>query len=170
MTRAGELEQNASRRALLREGIAASERQLDEDLRTFDELREQVRTADEASQELRGQFDAQDSRIREARRALETVRDEASHLEVQRATAESDLGHLASSCVDTVQATLDEVAAEVAEMEQDGLLASPKAVEDTPEPALDKSVRAFLATVEQTVEHLARKAEPRRKRAAGSRR
>lgn len=43
-------------------------------------------------------------------------------------------------------------------------------IEDTPEPALDKSVRAFLATVEQTVEHLARKAEPRRKRAAGARR
>ncbi|MGZ5074859.1 MAG: M20/M25/M40 family metallo-hydrolase, partial [Usitatibacter sp.] len=31
-------------------------------------------------------------------------------------------------------------------------------IEDTPEPALDKSVRAFLATVEQTVKHLARKA------------
>ena len=43
-------------------------------------------------------------------------------------------------------------------------------IEDTPEPALDKSVRAFLATVEQTVEHLARKAEPRRKLAASARR
>lgn len=40
-------------------------------------------------------------------------------------------------------------------------------IEDTPEPALDKSVRAFLATVEQTVDHLSRKAEPQRKRAAG---
>jgi chromosome segregation protein len=134
-TRSEELQANVSRRQGLREGIGASERQLDEDLRTFDDLREQVRTADEASQELRGHFDTQEVRIREARKALEIVRDEASHLEVQRATAESDLGHLGSSCVDTVQATLDEVAAEVAQMEAAGLLASPKAVEDTPEPA-----------------------------------
>ncbi len=63
------------------------------------------------------------------------MRDEASHFEVQRATAESDLGHLAASCVETVQLSLDDVAAEVAQMEQDGLLASPKAVEDTPDAA-----------------------------------
>ena len=135
VTRAEELQKNVARREELRAAIAASERQLDDDLRTFDDLREQVRTADEASQELRGQFDAQEARIREARKALETVRDEASRLEVQRATAESDLAHLATSCVDTVQASLDEVSAEVAQMEQDGLLASPKAVEDTPEAA-----------------------------------
>jgi chromosome segregation protein len=135
VTRSADLQRNLSRREELRAAIAASERQLDDDLRTFDDLREQVRTADEASQELRGRFEAQESRIREARRALETVRDEASHLEVQRATAESDLGHLATSCLDTVQASLDEVSIEVAQMEQDGLLASPKAVEDTPEPA-----------------------------------
>jgi len=135
VTRAAELQRNVSRRGELRAAVAASERQLDDDLRTFDDLREQVRTADEASQELRGQFDAQELRIREARKFLDTVRDEASHLEVQRATAESDLGHLATSCVDTVQASLDDVSAEVAQMEQDGLLASPKAVEDTPEAA-----------------------------------
>ncbi len=135
VTRSEERQRNLARREELRAAVAASERQLDEDVRAFDELREQVRTADEASQELRGQFDAQETRIREARRGLETVREEASHLEVQRATAESDLGHLATSCLDTVQTTLDEVAAEVAQMEQDGLLASPKAVEDTPEAA-----------------------------------
>jgi chromosome segregation protein len=135
VARADELRRNVSRREELREGIAASERQLDEDLRTFDDLRTQVRTADEASQGLREQFDAQEARIREARKALDAVRNEASHLEVQRATAESDLGHLATSCVETVQATLDEVSAEVAQMEREGLLASPKAVEDTPEPA-----------------------------------
>jgi chromosome segregation protein len=48
---------------------------------------------------------------------------------VQRATAESDLSHLAASCVDAVQATLDEVSAEVEQMEREGQLASPKAVE-----------------------------------------
>jgi len=133
--RSEELQKNVGRREDLHAAITASERQLDDDLRTFDDLREQVRTADEASQELRGRFDEQETRIREARKALEVVRDEASRLEVQRATAESDLGHLGASCVETVQLSLDEVAAEVAQMEQDGLLASPKAVEDTPDAA-----------------------------------
>jgi chromosome segregation protein len=133
--RRSELQRNVSRREELREGIAVSERQLDEDLRTFDDLKDQVRAADETSQALRARFDAQETTIREARRGLEAVRDEASHLEVERATAESDLSHLAASSVETVQQTLDEIAAEVEQMERDGLLASPKAIEDAPEPA-----------------------------------
>jgi chromosome segregation protein len=133
--RGSELERNVSRREELREGIAASERQLDEDLRTFDDLKDQVRAADETSQALRLRFDAQETTIREARRGLEAVRAEASHLEVERATAESDLNHLAASAVETVQQTLDEIATEVEQMERDGLLASPKAIEDVPEPA-----------------------------------
>ena len=132
VARAEELQRNASRREALREAIETSERQLDGEIRTFDDLKEQVRTADEASQTLRAQFDAQETTIREARRTLESVREEASGLEVQRATAESDLSHLSVSCVDTVQASLDEVAAEVEQMEKDGLLASPRAVEDAP--------------------------------------
>ena len=132
VARAEELQRNVTRREQLRETIAESERQLDDDLRTFDELKDQVRTADEASQALRAQFDEQEMRIREARRGLESVREEASGLEVQRATAESDLSHLSTTCHDSVQASLDEVAAEVDQMEKDGLLASPKAVEDAP--------------------------------------
>jgi chromosome segregation protein len=135
VARAAELQRNVARRDELRGAIEASERELDEGLRTFDELKDQVRIADEASQELRGRFDAQEVRIREARRALEAVREEAGQLEVQRATAESDLSHLAASCQETTQTSLDDVAAEVARMEADGLLASPKAVEDTPDAA-----------------------------------
>jgi chromosome segregation protein len=148
VARSEELQSNLTRRQELRAGIAESERRLDEDLRTFDDLRNQVKTADEASQELRGQFESQEVRIREARRALDGVRDEAAGLEVQRATAESDLGHLATSCHDTVQATLDEVAAEVAQMESDGLLTSPKAVEDSPDAAeLDEAAAAAQGPV-----------------------
>jgi len=135
VSRSSELERNVARREELRGGIAASERQLDEDLRTFDDLKDQVRAADEASQELRAQFDAQEARIKDARRSLEAVRDEAGQLEVQRATAEADLSHLAATCADTVQCTLDEVAAEVAQMEAEGLLASPRPVEDAPDAA-----------------------------------
>jgi chromosome segregation protein len=129
VSRSEELQRNTARREQLGEAIIASERQLDDDLRTFDDLKEQVRTADEASQALRAEFDAQEVLIREARRALEAVREDASGLEVQRATAESDLAHLAATCQDTVQASLDEVSADVDQMEKDGLLASPTAVE-----------------------------------------
>jgi chromosome segregation protein len=91
--------------------------------------------ADEASQALRAGFEEQETRIREARRSLETVRAEAAQLDVARATAESDLAHLAASCVEAVQATLDDVAAEVAALEAQGLLASPKPVDDAPDAA-----------------------------------
>ena len=135
VSRAAELQRNVARREELRASIVESERRLDEDVRTFDDLKEQVRAADEASQELRARFDAQEARIKDARRALETVRDEAAQLEVQRATGESDLSHLAASCADTVQCSLDEVADEVARMEAAGVLASPKPVEDSPDAA-----------------------------------
>ena len=104
-------------------------------MRTFDAQRERVREAEERSQSLRSGFDEQDGHIREARRALEGVRSDASRLEVARATAEADLSHLASSCVESVQATLDEVAAEVETLEREGLLASPKPIDDRPEAA-----------------------------------
>jgi chromosome segregation protein len=135
VARAADLDANVVRREDLRAGIAESERQLTIDLRDFDDLKDRVRAADEASQTLRASFEELDTVIREARRTLEGVRAEVSGLEVERATAESDLAHLASSCLESVQATLDEVAAEVQQMESDGLLASPRAVEDAPEPA-----------------------------------
>jgi chromosome segregation protein len=112
-----------------------SEAKLDEGLRRFDELKERVREADERSQALRTAFESEDGRIREARRALEGVRAEVAQFDVARATAEADLSHLASSCVEAVQATLDEVTAEVEQLERDGLLASPRPVDDTPEAA-----------------------------------
>ena len=58
--------------------------------------------------------------IRDARRVLEEIRAEASELEVARATAESDLAHLAQTCVDAVQVSLDDVLADVEQMERPG--------------------------------------------------
>jgi chromosome segregation protein len=140
VARAAEFEQNAARREELRGAIDGAERQLSIDLRDFDDLKEQVRAADEASQALRADFDAQEITIRDARRSLENVRTEATQLEIERAAAESDLAHLAASCVEAVQATLDEVAAEVQRMEQDGLLASPRAVDDAPDASETEGV------------------------------
>ena len=130
-----DLARTQAKSAELRQSVRNSESRLDEDVRGFDALKEQVKIADERARELRAEFDAQDARIREARRALEAVRAEAAGLEVVRATAESDLTHLATACVESVQATLDEVAAEVDQLERDGALASPVAVEDAPDPA-----------------------------------
>jgi chromosome segregation protein len=123
------------RRAELQQAVAGATARLDGCVREFEGLRERVRTLDERSQELRGTFEQQDVRIKDARRALEAVRSEAAQFDVARATAEADLSHLAQSCADTVQATLDEVAAEVQQLEREGMLASPKAVDDAPEPA-----------------------------------
>jgi chromosome segregation protein len=145
-TRRDDLQRAQSRRAGLLESIRASEATLDAGLRAFDELRDRVRTADETSQTLRAGFEDQEGRIREARRSLEAVRAEAAQLDVTRATAESDLAHLASSCIESVQSSLDEVAAEVAELERQGLLASPKPIDDAPDAAEVEDDAAATAT------------------------
>jgi chromosome segregation protein len=133
--RAEDLLRNTTRAEELRKRVAEAERALDAGLRAFDELRERVKTADDYSGMLREQFNEQEVRTREARRVLEGVRAEGAQFDVARATAEADLTHLGASCVETVQATLDEVSAEVAELEKSGALASPKPVDDAPEPA-----------------------------------
>jgi chromosome segregation protein len=134
-TRREELLRNETRREQLRESIAAAEQELDAGLREFDDLRQLVRATDDQCQAMRATFEQQEARIKEARQALETVRAEASQLEVARATAESDLSHLSSACLESVQATLDEVAAEVAALEESGALASAAPVDDAPEPS-----------------------------------
>ncbi|HEX6157530.1 MAG TPA: hypothetical protein VFZ54_16005, partial [Burkholderiales bacterium] len=149
--RADELRRNEARSTELQTGIASSATRLDDGVRQFDALRERVRTLDERSQELRATFEQQETQIKDARRALEAVRSEAAQLDVARATAEADLSHLAQSCADTVQATLEEVAAEVQQLEREGVLASPKAVDDAPEPAEtgdDESVSDVSTTSE----------------------
>jgi chromosome segregation protein len=158
-----ELRRNQARRTELQGTVTAAEARLDEGLRSFEELKEKVREADERSQALRTTFEDQDGRIREARRALEDVRGDAAQLEVVRATAESDLSHLALSCVETVQATIDDVAAEVAQLERDGQLASPKAVDDAPEPAEiedDASEAESQSAVEEAAPAAARTLTP----------
>jgi chromosome segregation protein len=115
-----ERRQTVSRREELLEAIAAGERMLDDDIRALDGLREALRTADEAAGALRAAVDVQDTTIREARQLLEGVRSEVASFDVTRATAESDLTHLAQSCADAVQMSLDTVLADVEAMEQSG--------------------------------------------------
>ena len=86
---------------------------LDRDGERLETLRADVRTAEDSVTDLRQQADRIESATRESRKALELIHTDVSDLEVARATEESRLAHLAQSCVDTLQQTLDEVVAEV---------------------------------------------------------
>jgi chromosome segregation protein len=118
--RAAELEEMRARREGLLEAVAEGERTFDADVRALDALRQDLHTADEAASVLREKVDAQDFVIREARWVLEDIRKQAGELEIARATAESDLGYLGQTCADAVQSTLDEVLADVEQMEAAG--------------------------------------------------
>ena len=118
--RTGELAHTRSRREVLLRAIEDGARALDVDVQILAGLREDLVRADETATERRGRVDAQDVDIRAARQTLEGVRAEAGEFDVARATAESDLTHLAQICVDTVQATLDDVLVDVEALEQSG--------------------------------------------------
>ncbi|MGH9202920.1 MAG: chromosome segregation protein SMC, partial [Vicinamibacterales bacterium] len=96
----------------------------------------------------RSSVDEQDVVIREARRELEAIRVRAGEFDVARATAESDLGHLAQSCVDNVQATLDDVLADVEQMEQAGEMTPDPAViaADEPDPDADEADPSYVVS------------------------
>ena len=112
--------QNEARQAELRLAIEEGNRRLDEDGAELERLREAVRRADETLAERHAAADRQEGEIRTARSALDDLRAALTELDVARATAESDLAHLASTCLESVQASLDEVVAEVERAERDG--------------------------------------------------
>jgi chromosome segregation protein len=79
-----------------------------------------MRRADAKAAELRTRAEEQDDVIRDARRGLDAIRGLAAELDVTRATAETELSHLAQQCFDAVAAPLDAVRVEVAQMEAAG--------------------------------------------------
>jgi chromosome segregation protein len=103
-------------------GVAEHEQRLDEDVRALEGLRDEMRLADDRAAEVRSAVDAQEGVIRDARRALDAVRALASELDISRATAESDLGHLAQQAFDAVGVSLDTVREEVVRMEAEGVV------------------------------------------------
>jgi chromosome segregation protein len=119
---AAELATVHQRVADLRAAAAAGERQLDDDVRAMESLRADVVAADAAVSVLRSKADEFEGGVRVARGSLETLRSAVAELDIVRATAESDLSHLAAACVASVQASLDEVLAEVAVLEASGEL------------------------------------------------
>ena len=115
-----ELDQTKHRIEELRAAVSAGDEMLVADIRALDELRAAVASADDSVSTLRINADEFESAIRMARGELEAIRATVSEFDVARATAESDLTHLASVCIDTVQVTLDEVMIEVEELERAG--------------------------------------------------
>jgi chromosome segregation protein len=111
-----EADASVTRRAGLETSIAALRAAIDDDLAALDELKRAVVLADERVVEVQGAFGEYEGKAREARRGLDEVRVLSTALEVARATAESDLGHLAESCREALDQSLEEVATAVAEM------------------------------------------------------
>jgi chromosome segregation protein len=119
---ASELQTSRQRLEALGASIQTGEAQLDHETRSLERVRVDVQTADELVSTLRVRSDDHEAVIKTARATLESARSLVAELDVARATAESDLSHLALTCVESVQATLDEVLAEVDALERDGEL------------------------------------------------
>ncbi|RPJ63644.1 MAG: hypothetical protein EHM24_24095, partial [Acidobacteria bacterium] len=128
-----EARQNQVRREELRRTIDEGRRQLDIDLQDLDRLRREVREAETGLGALKDTSDAQEADIRAARSAVDALREDLANLDVARATAESDLAHLAAICLEAVQATLDEVMGEVEQAEREGKVAPGQPSEETEE-------------------------------------
>ena len=107
-------------RERLLQAVAEGQKQMDADVGQLEGLRGAMTTADEAALAIKQAAERQEDVIRDARRAVDALRALAAEVDVMRATAESDLTHLAQQSIDTVNATLDEIREQVAEMEAAG--------------------------------------------------
>jgi len=115
--------------------VADNRRRLDADLVAFAELRQRVVQCDERAADLQAQYQRREQGTREARGAVDGVRAEAVRLEVACATAETDLTHLESACVEALEMNAAEVAAEVAASAASDLPSPEAALAAVDEPA-----------------------------------
>jgi chromosome segregation protein len=115
-TRSNEIAQATSRREELARTVVEQEEVLERDRAALERVKADVLSADERVMALRAESEAQEALIREARGDLEAVRAAVNELEVARAKAENDLTHLATACLESLQASLDEVTAEAEAM------------------------------------------------------
>jgi len=107
-------------RERLLNAIVDGQRLMDEDVARLEGLRQEMIVADETAVTIKQLADKQEDVIRDARRAVDALRALAAEVDVQRATAESDLTHLAQQALDNVNASLDDIRDEVAQMEAAG--------------------------------------------------
>ncbi len=114
--RQAEVDASTVRRSNLERSIEALRAAIDGDLLALDELKQRVIEADERVVAVQGGFAEHEAHAREARRGLDDVRSLSTALEVARATAEADLSHLAESCREVLDQSLEDVAEAVALM------------------------------------------------------
>ncbi|MEO7189657.1 MAG: chromosome segregation protein SMC [Vicinamibacterales bacterium] len=123
--RRADMQRTEVRRDQLRQGIADSERALDEGIRALEQFKIELRDRDERVATLRDQMSGREQAIRGARHSHDEVRSAVLQSEVARATATADLTHLESACVEAVGASLDDVAGAVIRMRDAGELVAP---------------------------------------------
>ena len=107
-------------RERLLQAIVDGQRLMDQDVARLELLRQDMIVADETAVTIKQSAQRQEDVIRDARRAVDALRALAAEVDVQRATAESDLTHLAQQALDSVNAALDDIRDEVAQMEAAG--------------------------------------------------
>jgi chromosome segregation protein len=117
VTRGDEVAHARARREELERTLVEQDRSLQEDRAALEHVKAQVQSAEARVIALRGDVEEHETRIREARTALDEIRRAVNELDVARVKAENDLTHLATSCLETLQASLDEVTREVETME-----------------------------------------------------
>ncbi len=100
--------------------VVDAQRQIDEDVRGLDGMRAELQAADDSATDIKSATERQEEVIREARRTVDTLRALVAEVDVARVMAESDLTHLAQHSLDSLGVTLDEIRAQVAEMEAAG--------------------------------------------------
>ena len=120
--RRADIKRTEDRRGELRASIQDTGRLLDEDIRAIEAFRAEMRGLDEKVVTLRGEFSAAEQQIRSARAALDAVRADVMQSELARATAASDLTHLAATCVESTGMSIDDVVTAVERMEDAGEL------------------------------------------------
>ncbi len=124
----------ADRRRTLEE-VAGSEQQLDTDVAAFEALRREIAQVDEQAAGLRQRTASQEEKVRAARQALEHARAEVGKQKVALATADADLAHLTESCTVALQASPDDIRAEVEALEAQGPIKPDRALLGTPAAA-----------------------------------
>jgi chromosome segregation protein len=138
-----EIERIETRRRELQASIGETERMLDTDVHQLGGLQQEVRGLDERVVAFREEVAGKDRDVRGARQVLDGVRAELMQSEVIRATAASDLAHLATACAETLDASREDVVREVATMEDAGELVAPaRRVAAASEPDEDEGVEA----------------------------
>jgi chromosome segregation protein len=170
--RAAELEQADARLASLAAAIDEGRRSLDRDVLALDTARGNLREGDDRAAAVRERVEAQELVIRTARQVLDECRRVVSELEVERATAEGDISHLAAACADALQQPIERVLDEVAGLERSGeitpdvsALDAPDADSDDAEEGQEPGLRSTLpaaapgATPEEVIAHLRARVE-----------